>query len=140
MAQTRPGRLPRALAPLDVALLACASGGLGLTAEPYAALGAALGLGGDAVIERLRRLMAQAAIGGLGPCWAAHMPEDTPADLAQLRAATDCGLPLVTQPYEALGAMLGWSAQRVCDEFAAALRTGRLLRLAPWPPRPCSPR
>ena len=36
--------------------------------RPYAALGATLGLGGDAVIERLRRLVAHGLIGGLGPC------------------------------------------------------------------------
>ena len=159
MAKTEQGRTPGALAPLDLALLARASSGLDLCAEPYAALGAELGLGGDAVIERLRRLMAHGVIGGLGPCWAAENAVEAMADtlssaaanasantaesaataLAQLRAATCCGLPLVARPYEALGAMLGWTAQRVCDEFAAALRAGQLLRLAPWPPGACSP-
>jgi hypothetical protein len=66
--------------------------------------------------------------------------QDTePAGLAQLRAATNCGLPLVARPYEALGAMLGWPAQRVCEAFDAALDTGHLLRLAPWPPGACTP-
>jgi hypothetical protein len=130
---------PHAVAPLDAALLERAGHGLDLCPEPYAALGATLGLGGDAVIERLRRLMAHGLIGGLGPCWAADVQDAEPAGLVQLRAATNCGLPLVARPYEALGAMLGWPAQRVCDEFHAALGTGRLLRLAPWPPGACTP-
>ena len=140
MGETASTPEPGALAPLDAALLQRAALGLSLRAEPYAALGAALGLGGDAVIERLRRLMAHGLIGGLGPCWAADGPDAPPSDLLQLRAATACGLPLVAQPYEALGAMLGWPAQRVCEVFDTALGDGRLLRLAPWPPGACSPR
>ena len=63
------------MAPLDAALLERAGSGLALCPEPYAALGATLGLGGDAVIERLRRLVAHGLIGGLGPCWAADAQE-----------------------------------------------------------------
>jgi hypothetical protein len=137
MAKNASAGPPGALAQLDAALLECAGHGLGLSPEPYAVLGATLGLGGDAVIERLRRLVAHGLIGGLGPCWAADAPQAEPVALGQLRAATRCGLPLVARPYEALGAMLGWPAQRVCDELNAALGTGRLLRLAPWPPGAC---
>ncbi len=139
MAKSASGSMPGALAPLDAALLERAGLGLALSAEPYAALGAALGLGGDAVIERLRRLIAHGLIGGLGPCWAADLQGTAPAELWQLRAATTCGLPLVARPYEALGAMLGWPAQRVCDVFDTAIGSGRLLRLAPWPPGACPP-
>ncbi len=137
MASTAGPCPPGALMSLDAALLAQAGQGLDLSPEPYATLGAPLGLGGDAVIERLRRLLAHGLIGGLGPHWAAGPPGALPADLLQLRAATTGGLPLVARPYEALGAMLGWPAQRVCDAFDAALRSGRLLRLAPWPPHAC---
>ena len=47
----------------------------------------------------------------------------------QLIAATQSGLPLVPQPYEALGAMLGISAQEVQDRLAAMLERGWIRRI-----------
>lgn len=47
----------------------------------------------------------------------------------QLIAATQSGLPLVPQPYEAIGAMLGISAREVQDRLADMLRRGLIRRI-----------
>jgi DNA-binding Lrp family transcriptional regulator len=46
-----------------------------------------------------------------------------------LIAATQSGLPLVPQPYEALGAMLGLSAQEVQERLASMLEGGLIRRI-----------
>lgn len=47
----------------------------------------------------------------------------------RLIAATQSGLPLVPQPYEALGAMLGISAQEVQDRLRSMLERGLIRRI-----------
>nr|ACF98233.1 putative heme D1 biosynthesis protein NirH [uncultured bacterium 6254] len=47
----------------------------------------------------------------------------------QLIAATQSGLPLVPQPYEAVGAMVGISAREVQDRLAAMLERGLIRRI-----------
>ena len=47
----------------------------------------------------------------------------------QLIAATQSGLPLVPQPYEAVGAMVGISAQEVRERLADMLRRGLIRRI-----------
>lgn len=47
----------------------------------------------------------------------------------QLIAATQSGLPLVPQPYEALGAMLGLSAQEVQERLDSMLQRGLIRRI-----------
>jgi siroheme decarboxylase len=47
----------------------------------------------------------------------------------QLIAATQSGLPLVPEPYEALGAMLGVSAQEVQQRLASMLERGLIRRI-----------
>jgi siroheme decarboxylase len=47
----------------------------------------------------------------------------------QLIAATQSGLPLVPEPYEALGAILGVSAQEVQQRLAAMLERGLIRRI-----------
>lgn len=54
------------LDPLDRALIAATQAGLPLTPRPYDAVGAALGLSGEAVIDRLRRLLDSGAIRRIG--------------------------------------------------------------------------
>ncbi len=128
-------------APLDAALLKSAAAGLGLQAEPFAALGEAFGIGGEAVIERLRRLTRHGVIGGVGLLWAPGFAGASSADdrddCQALRDATACGLPLVARPYEALAAMLGWPVDRVPAVLSAALARGEILRIAILPPQPC---
>jgi len=51
----------------------------------------------------------------------------------QLIAATQSGLPLVPQPYEALGAMLGVSAQEVEARLADMLQRGLIRRIGAVP-------
>ena len=51
----------------------------------------------------------------------------------QLIAATQGGLPLVPQPYEAVGALLGVSAQDVQDTLAALLARGVIRRIGAVP-------
>ena len=51
----------------------------------------------------------------------------------QIIAATQSGLPLVPQPYEALGAMLGVSAQEVRARLDAMLARGLIRRIGAVP-------
>ena len=55
---------------------------------------------------------------------------------AALIAATQGGLPLVSRPYEALGAMLGVPASQVQARLGDWQRSGRLLRMAVLPVLP----
>lgn len=55
-------------------------------------------------------------------------PELDPLD-RQLIAATQSGLPLVPEPYEALGAMVGVSAQEVQARLAAMIAGGLIRRI-----------
>lgn len=47
----------------------------------------------------------------------------------QLIAATQSGLPLVPRPYEAIGAMVGLSAQEVQERLASMLERGLIRRI-----------
>lgn len=51
----------------------------------------------------------------------------------QLVAATQSGLPLVPQPYEAIGAMLGASSAEVRSRLAAMLARGLIRRIGAVP-------
>lgn len=51
----------------------------------------------------------------------------------QIIAATQSGLPLVPQPYEAIGAMLGVSAQEVQSRLAAMSERGLIRRIGAVP-------
>ena len=51
----------------------------------------------------------------------------------ELIAATQSGLPLVSRPYEAVGAMLGVSGETVRERFAQMLRDGLVRRIGAVP-------
>lgn len=51
----------------------------------------------------------------------------------QLIAATQAGLPLVPQPYEAVGAALGVSGERVRSRLAEMLQSGLIRRIGAVP-------
>jgi|CXWL01.1.fsa_nt_gi DNA-binding Lrp family transcriptional regulator len=129
MAALEPGA--PGLAPQDSRLLQLARGGLPLSNEPFADIGRPLGVGGDVVIERLRGLLGRGVISRVGPIfativdWSAADPWER-----ELRDATASGLPLVRQPFEAVGAQLGVPAERVRTQLAAWLADGRMLRIA----------
>jgi DNA-binding Lrp family transcriptional regulator len=211
------------LDPVDAGLIARLQSGFPLCDCPLADVGHALGLAGDEVLERLRKLLAQGVLMRLGPLYRidraggacllaalevpparfatvaarvdAHLevaqserrahrlnlwfalaaetreavaacvraiaaetglpvqvfPEEreyardeVPAGPAtdrsleiepldpvdhQLVAATQSGLPLVPQPYEAVGALVGISAREVQDRLASMLRRGLVRRI-----------
>ena len=102
--------------------------------RPFARVGEALHLDEDEVIERLHRLLATGALARLGPHYlagaegAAHMQGLDPVD-EQLIACTGSGLPLVPQPYEAVGALLGISDGEVRERLAAMLARGLVVRI-----------
>lgn len=107
--------------------------GLTLDDQPFDTVGAALGMEGDAVIDLLRQWVGQGRIARIGLVW--DGPPPPPADALDegLQAACASGLPLLRQPWEALGAMLGQPASRVQTRLADWLQDGRLLRIAAVP-------
>jgi siroheme decarboxylase len=58
---------PLMLSPEDIRILVRLHGGLPLSDRPFAEVGAELGLGEDALIERLRALLAQGVLTRFGP-------------------------------------------------------------------------
>lgn len=107
--------------------------GLTLDDRPFDTAGAALGLDGDAVIDLLRQWVGQGRIACIGLVFAEPAPPATDALDEALLAACASGLPLLRQPWEALGAMLGVPAGQVQARLADWLQSGRLLRIAAAP-------
>lgn len=126
------GALFSPLSPHDHALLRVAALGLPLSAQPFADLGRQAGLGAESVLSRLRALAACGCIDGLmlvpagpGPLQAQDAIE------MELLDALASGLPLVAQPWEALGALLGVSAEDVHRRVRAWQDAGELRCIAP---------
>ncbi len=126
-----PPALPPGAAPQPSALLQRALAGLTLDDEPFATLGASLGLRAEAVIELLQHWVGRGLVQHIGPVFAADATASITDDWGQaLLHASSSGLPLVQRPYEALGAMLGVPAPQVQAQLAAWLAQGRVLRIA----------
>ncbi len=107
--------------------------GLTLDDEPFASLGAPLGLGDDSVIETLRQWLSHGVLLRVGPVFTGPAMPITDAWGLDLVEACASGLPLVRRPYEALGAMLGVPAVRVQRRLADWMQHGQLLRIAAVP-------
>lgn len=110
--------------------------GLPLVDRPFDALGATLGLDGEAVIDLLQQWVGQGRIARIGLVLADPPPPAADALDDALLAACTSGLPLLRQPWEALGAMLGVPAGRVQARLGDWLQSGRLLRIAAVPISP----
>lgn len=117
-------------------LLQRAVQGLTLDDEPFASLGAPLGLDSDAVIDALRQWLGRGVLLRVGPVFAGPAAPITDAWGRALVRASASGLPLVAQPYEALGAMLGVPASQVQRRLADWLQQGQLLRIGAVPAQP----
>lgn len=115
--------------------------GLTLDERPFDTAGAALGMEGDAVIDLLRQWVGQGRIACIGLVWDGPPPPPADALDEDLLAACASGLPLLRQPWEALGAMLGVPASQVQARLGEWRQSGRLLRIAavPVPPLPPAP-
>lgn len=111
-------------------LLQRAVHGLSLDDEPFASLGAPLGLGEDSVIELLRQWLGRGVVLRIGLVFAGSALPTTDAWGLDLLEASASGLPLVRRPYEALGAMLGVPATQVQQRLADWMQQGQLLRIA----------
>lgn len=110
--------------------------GLTLDDQPFDTAGAALGMEGDAVIDLLRQWVGQGRIACIGLVFTEPArPAADELDEALL-AACASGLPLLRQPWEALGAMLGVPAGQVQARLADWLQSGRLRRIAAVPASP----
>lgn len=134
----------------DAVLLAQLHEGFALGDRPFAEAGLRVGLPEDEVIERLGKLLASGVLARFGPVYARERiragtgrRDSTQMLEAQLIAATRSGLPLVPQPYEALGATLGVSSGEVQARLAALLVRGAIRRIGAVTPggsrrAPCS--
>jgi DNA-binding Lrp family transcriptional regulator len=127
----------------DKVLLGQLRSGFPLADRPFAEVGRRVGWPEEEVIERLRELLASGALARFGPVYAREYGKPAPVRRSavqllerQLIAATRAGLPLVPQPYEALGAMLGVSAAEVKVRLAALLARGVIRRIGAVASRP----
>ncbi len=120
------------LQPLGLEELQQAGQGLPLCDQPFDVWGRQWGVGGAALIEQLRCLLGQGVISGLGPVFApdflAHTPQAETSDQALIEAVAS-GLPLLPQPFEAVGAMLGIPASQVQSRLASWLSQGQVQRI-----------
>lgn len=129
-----PGLRAATLDATDARLVARLHRDFPLDDRPFARLGEALQLAEEEVIERLHRLLATGALARLGPQYlagpecTARMEQLDPED-EQLVACTRSGLPLVPEPYEAVGALLGISAAEVRERLAAMIASGLVVRI-----------
>lgn len=116
----------------DQRLLTVARQGLSLDETPFVALGRAAGLSPDAALARLRALAASGLIDGvmLVPASGAVLQARDAIEIELLDALTS-GLPLVSRPYEALGALLGVPGAAVRARLAQWRDAGQLQCLAP---------
>lgn len=122
----------------DAVLIEQLHAGFSLGDRPFAEAGLRVGLPEDEVIERLRALVASGVLAHFGPVYERARARARAAPVrrsaaqmldGQLIAATRSGLPLVPQPYEALGAMLGVSSDEVQERLAALLARGAIRRI-----------
>ena len=113
--------------------------GLPLVDWPFDALGATLGLDGEAVIDLLQQWVGQGRIARIGLVFSDAGPPRADALDEALVAACASGLPLLRQPWEAIGAMLGVPACRVQTRLGDWMQSGRLRRIAALPALPAPP-
>lgn len=111
---------------MDKALIDGLQAGFPLCDRPFAQVGRMLGLAEADVIERLGQLLAVGRLVLVGPLYRAARLSDAGLDQLdrQLIEATQSGLPLVPEPFEAIGALLGVSASEVQARLAAMLERG----------------
>ena len=114
---------------VDAALVGGLHDGFPLCDRPFAEVGRALGVAEDELIERLRGLVACGALARFGPLYLDAGASASQMLDRQLMDATQSGLPLVPEPYEALGAMLGVSSREVQARMAAMLARGQIRRI-----------
>ena len=117
------------LGPREQQLMQALLQGLPLVDQPFAAVGAALGLPEDEVLDLLHRWLAQGGLRFLGPVFAPGHEPGSPFE-RRLADAAASGLPLVPQPFEALGAVLDASGDEVRAALQRMLYDGRVLRIA----------
>lgn len=115
----------------DDALVGAMRDGFPLCDRPFEQLGRAHGLAEMDVIERLETLLAVGALMQIGPLYDPVHASGPGLDALdrQLVASTQSGLPLVPEPYEAIGALLGVSAAEVQARLAALLARGVIRRI-----------
>ena len=128
---------PGLRAPLDATdarLVEHVRAGFPVADDPFALVGASLGLPQDEVIERLGRLLSHGVLARLGPLYRSGNTDRLDPVDRHLVAVTEGGLPLVPQPYEAVGALVGISSAEVQQRLRGMLARGLVLRIAAAPP------
>jgi DNA-binding Lrp family transcriptional regulator len=119
-----------ALDATDTRLVEHLRAGLPVADHPFALVGEALGVPQDEVLDRLSRLLSHGKLARLGPLYRIAAAERLDPVNRHLVAVTVSGLPLVPQPYEAVGALVGISSAEVQERLRAMLARGLILRIA----------
>jgi len=120
----------RALDATDARLVERLREGFPVADHPFALVGESLGVPEDEVLDRLGRLLSHGMLARLGPIYRiASADRLDPVD-RHLVAVTGSGLPLVPQPYEAVGALVGISSAEVQERLRTMLARGLVLRIA----------
>ncbi len=116
---------------IDDALIGSLRRGFPLCDHPFAQVGRPHGLGEADVIERLELLLAGGMLAAVGPLYDPVRASGSGLDALdrQLIDTTQSGLPLVPEPYEALGAVLGVSSTEVQARLASLLDRGVIRRI-----------
>lgn len=97
--------------------------------HPFALVGASLGVPEEEVLERLGRLLSHGVLARLGPLYRIDGADGLDPVDRHLVAVTESGLPLVPQPYEAVGALVGISSAEVQDRLRGMLARGLIRRI-----------
>ena len=118
------------LDPTDARLVEQLRGSFPVADHPFVLVGQSLGVPAEEVLERLGRLLSHGVLARLGPLYRIERADWLDPVDRHLVDVTESGLPLVPQPYEAVGALVGISSAEVQERLRGMLARGLIRRIA----------
>lgn len=99
----------------DQRILDCLAQGLPLVDRPYQVLASSCGLDEDSLVARIQALLAAGEFAALAPVRGSASAPESGSLAARLLGVMQSGVPMVSRPFEALGAMLDVTGPAVCE-------------------------